>query len=77
MFNTRKQYVKDALKLIARREGISVREVRENMQATIEEEQFSDDPQVREHFERLFGKKTPTPEEYIYTLSKQTGKVRF
>lgn len=77
MFNTKKQYVKDALKLIARREGISVREVRENMQATIEEEQFSDDPQVRENFERLFGKKTPTPEEYIYTLSKQTGKVRF
>lgn len=30
------------------------------------------DPEVQANFKRYFGNKTPTPEEYIYTITKKT-----
>ena len=62
---------------IAKREGMSVEEVREHFQGLIEEARTSEEPEKQATYRKLFGRKTPTPEEFIYVLSKQTGKVRF
>ncbi|WP_154886750.1 hypothetical protein [Longibaculum muris] len=77
MFNIRKQCVINSIKEIVKREGMTVAEVQEHFRGVIEEVRTSDDPEQQAMYCKLFGRKTPTPEEFIYVLSKQTGKVRF
>mgnify|MGYP000319034439 FL=1 len=77
MFNIRKECAKNSIKELAKREGMTVAEVREHFRGVIEEVRTSDDPEQQAMYRKLFGRKTPTPEEFIYVLSKQTGKVRF
>lgn len=77
MFNIRKKCVKDTIKDIAKREGMSVNEVRNHYQQIIDEIRCSDDnPEAQKLYFKLFGNKTPSPEEFIYVLSKQTGKIK-
>lgn len=59
------------LKEMARLHGLSVSEVREQIQDKIIDAMNSDDPEQQAQFKRLFGNSTPTPEEFICATSRQ------
>lgn len=63
------QSLKQVFKAIAHQQGVSVSEVKERIQSTIDEMYYSDDPDVQAEFSSYFGKKRPTPEEYVYTMA--------
>ena len=48
----------------------SVSEIRREMQYAIDEARNSDDPNKQAEFQRLFGNKIPSPEEFICVVSK-------
>ena len=56
---------KKILKQVARLRGISVSEVREELEIAIEEARNNPDPDAQAEFHRLFGNKTSTPEEFL------------
>lgn len=59
------------IKEMARLHGLSVSEVREQIQGKIIDVINSDDPEQQAEFKRLFGNSTPTPEEFICVTSRQ------
>ncbi|MBF9689932.1 hypothetical protein [Bifidobacterium dentium] len=76
MLGLKKQDIKRGLKIGARASGVSLTDVRADIEATIDEVMTSTDPEVQTNFRKLFGNKRPTPEEYIYTITKKT-KIKF
>lgn len=74
MIGFKKRDTKDLLKTIARTHGISVAEVREEMQATIDEARNNPDPEKQAEFKKYFGNSTPTPEEFIYIMTKKLNR---
>lgn len=60
------------IKVGAKAQGVSVSEFRAMLQDTIDKTMESTDPDVQANFKRYFGNKRPTPEEYIYTITKKT-----
>lgn len=60
------------MKVGAKAQGVSVSEFRTMLQDTIDKTMESTDPDVQANFKRYFGNKRPTPEEYIYTITKKT-----
>ncbi len=67
MIGLNKRDIKKALKA-----GASLADVRADIEATIDEAMNSTDPEVQANFKKYFGNKRPTPEEYIYTITKKT-----
>ena len=68
MIGLKKRDIKKALKA----GGMSLADVRENIEATIDEAMNSTDPEVQANFKKYFGNKRPTPEEYIYKITQKT-----
>ena len=60
------------MKVGAKSQGVSVSEFRAMLQDTIDKTMESTDLDVQANFKLYFGNKRPTPEEYIYTITKKT-----
>lgn len=71
MIGFKKRDSKDLFKQIARTHGVSVAEVKKEMVTTIEEAKNNLDPEKQAEFRKYFGSRTPTPEEFIYTMVKK------
>ncbi|MDO5798921.1 MAG: hypothetical protein Q4Q33_07785 [Eubacteriales bacterium] len=76
MIGLKKRDMKKILKTGAKAGGVSPADVRANIETTIDEAMNSTSPEVHANFRKLFGNKRPTPEEYIYTITKKT-KIKF
>ena len=59
------------IKEMARLHGLSVSEVREQIQGQIIDAMNGYDPEQQAEFKRMFGNSTPTPEEFICVASRQ------
>lgn len=66
----RKKNMKNILEMVAQQEGVSVDEVRQEMELAIEEARNNPDPEKQANFKKMFGNSTPTPEEFISKVTK-------
>ena len=72
MIGLKRRNMNYIMKVGAKAQGVSVSEFRAMLQDTIDKTMESTDPDVQANFKRYFGNKLPTPEEYIYAITKRT-----
>ena len=71
MIGLKKHDMKTLLKVGAKAKGVSLSEFRAEIQENIDNTMNSKDPVIHKRFKKYFGNRTPTPEEYIYTITKK------
>lgn len=59
---------------VAKKSGVSLANVKAEIQAAIEDARNNPDPEKQAEFEKLFGDRTPTPEEFIKAISREIKK---
>lgn len=75
MFNKKRKKDMNAIfKEIAKQEGITVAQVKAEMQYAIDETMKNNDPEQQLLFKYLFGDKRPTPEEFIEAVGNEAEK---
>lgn len=74
MVENNKKDTKDLFKAIAKANDIPVTELKKEIQLAIEIAQNSPDPKKQAEFRKYFGDRTPTPEEFVYVLTKEITK---
>lgn len=68
--------VTKAFEKIAMCEGVSVTEVREEIQKTIDEAMKSDDPKIQAYWNKMpYKGEKPTPEEVVLYIAKQVKSI--
>ena len=72
MIGLNKRDIKNAFKARAKPGGVSLADVRAEIEATNDEAMNRTDTEVQANFKKYFGNKRPTPEEYIYIITKKT-----
>ena len=71
MIVLKKKDMKKTLQAGAKTRGVSLSEFRAEIQENIDNTMNSKDPEIQKRFKKYFGNRTPTPEEYIYTITKK------
>lgn len=64
----------DTIKAVARQHGVSEAEVRKEMELAIAQAYDNPDPHAQALYRKLFGDRTPTPEEFIEKVTRYAGK---
>lgn len=67
---SRKKAANDAISKLANMNHVSTDEIRCEMKKVIDAAMNNPDPQKRAEFSKYFGEKTPSPEEFVYVISK-------
>ena len=76
MIGINRKDIQAILKAGAKAKGMSTSEFKEEMQATIDNIINSSDIEEQKRFKQYFGNRIPTPEEYIYTITKKTKEIK-
>lgn len=66
----KKRQIHEMYRQMAKIQGISVKELKQNIEINIEDLKYSDEPDQQEIFQQVFGNQTPTPDEYILKMAK-------
>lgn len=64
----------DVIEMVAKQHGVSKAEVRREMELAIADARNNPDPDAQAYFAKLFGDRTPTPEEFIKKVSRVASK---
>lgn len=68
------QKASDLISCVAQKEGISVEACTNEIKLAIEHAKNNPDPECQNEFYKLFPNKTPSPEEFIFTMIQHVKK---